>query len=94
MLRYRDMRAVRFHRSVKLNIFLHPGSQDIIIQVGFGTQVAKTTIYPVICRLPLFVVLCYHNRRSTNIRQTRQKNVMFIAIGATCCMHYMLCILH
>jgi len=53
-------------RSAKLHIFLYStglprlnsGSQDTTIQVDFGTLVAKTPIYPVMCPVPLFVALC------------------------------------
>jgi len=32
-----------------------------MIWAGFRMQVAKTPIYPVICRFPIFVALCDHN---------------------------------
>ena len=57
------------HRSAKLHIFPYPTSlsqqksesQDTTIQVSFGTEVAKTLIYSVMCRFPLFVTLRDHN---------------------------------
>jgi len=65
------MRAVGCRRSAQLQIFPYPTRipsriQDhrIIgptIQVDFGLQVAKTPTYPVICPLPVVVVLCDHN---------------------------------
>jgi len=41
--------------------FFSCGSQDTAIQIGFHLQVAKTPIYPIMCRFPLFAVLCDHN---------------------------------
>jgi len=46
-------------------------SQDITIWVGFGLQVAKTPIYPVLCRFPL-CLYCTIWSQSNNVtdRQT------------------------
>jgi len=45
-----------------------------MIQVGFGTQVAKTQIYPVICPFPLLVALCDHS--PPMLQTDRQTDVM------------------
>jgi len=37
------------------------GIIDIMIQVSFGMQVAKTLTYRVMCQFPLFVALCDHS---------------------------------
>jgi len=50
-------------------VFHRSGSQDTTIRVGFGTHVAKTATYIVICRFPFFVL----NQRY------RQTDVMLVA---------------
>jgi len=47
-----------------------------MIQVGFGVQVAKTSTYPVVCRITLFVALC--DDIPPTLQTDRQTDVMLI----------------
>jgi len=74
------MRAVKCRRSATLSFFHGSlsdtsakfGKHDITIRVGFGTEVAKTLTYPVICPFSLPVALCDHN--SPTLQTDRQTN--------------------